>query len=173
MRLGDLYFEHCLHLFLERVKQSGSIERSISIGNRFTVCFKFAGEELVDRFFQAFAHLAGAGSTESPDLTLCVWDSRLAPDTIPPRPSWNDERLTERNFIRSRNLRIFSDVDPNTLSVLDTNRRIGLFWIADSNELPWLERAHPFSSIMSWWSLSEGLQFLHAGCVGTADQGCL
>lgn len=184
MRLADLYFNHCYQRFLEKEREAVGVRRFIRIADKFTVCLRFSDESLVEKFFRPFEHLStptyqtnselteSSDPTEPVDLTICVWDSLSAPGTVPPMPSW-DERMQGPQFGGSGNFRFFSDVNPNTLSLLDTNRSIGLFWINDSNHFPWVHSAHPFSAITAWWALTNGLLFLHAGCVATEDDGVL
>jgi|AGTN01.3.fsa_nt_gi hypothetical protein len=184
MSLAHLFFDHCHQLFLQRERESGGVRHLIRIGEKFTVCFRFAENQSVEKFLRPFAHLSVSEqefisehlSTSElpfePDLTICVWNSHEAPTAVPPRPTW-DEELRKPEIVSSGNIRIFSEVDPDTLSLLDTDRKTGLFWIDDFNQVPWMHMAHPLYVILAWWALSRGMQFLHAGCVGTPDNGAL
>lgn len=62
---------------------------------------------------------------------------------MPPKPSLDDS-VPKYEIIDAGNYRIFSEIEPDTLSLLDTDRRLGLFWINDFDELPWLR--HLFSN---------------------------
>lgn len=185
--MDEIDFDGCLKLFLEKERETGSVSHFIRIGEQFTICLKIAESPVdgklfaAEKFLRPFAHLltsqerslsANVEVSNPPDMTLFVWDSQSAPPTVRPNQLRN---VQERNseIVPNRNVRTFRQSAPDTLSLFDSERRTGLFWIEDFNLLPWSDTAHPLAIVLAWWAATRGMQFLHAGCVGISDSGAL
>ncbi len=59
------------------------------------------------------------------------------------------------------------------LSMLDTELSTALFRIPHSSRIRYYETGAPLREILYWWSRGRGLQFAHAGAVGTENGGVL
>jgi len=163
-------------------KIGGVLERYYAISG-FTVCLRFAGDRLIPQLTPALAHLA-TEPTASPALTICLWDSASTHTQLPLliaslvdllRQRWW-ELLDSRREIRryhSQRIRTSFFLGPDILSVLDTQRHVGVYWIDDAARIPYWERGSPFLAILSWWMETVNRHYVHAGAVGNRAGGVL
>jgi hypothetical protein len=109
------------------------------------------------------------------DLTLTVLNGTLA-GAIP--PPWNLPHTSPRHLERlhidqARGLRAFYDHDRRFWSICDAATRRGLFWIADTADVPFWEEAAPFKAIFNWFLAGTQATLLHAGIVTHRGRGVL
>lgn len=109
------------------------------------------------------------------DLTLTVLSGALA-GAIP--PPWNLPHTSPRHLERlhvdeARGLRAFYDHDRRFWSICDAATRRGLFWIADTVDVPFWEEAAPFKAIFNWFLAETRATLLHAGVVVHHGRGVL
>ncbi|MBW4576544.1 MAG: hypothetical protein KME08_14815 [Aphanothece sp. CMT-3BRIN-NPC111] len=166
----------------QRAKQNGDlINRFYNIGS-YTICLSFAGTGLVSQLTPAFAHLETM-PTETPALTVCLWDSASTGIKLPllvsslislVRSRWQ-EHLDIRGEIKGYNSDRFRTVFqwPATLSVLDLQQNLAIYWVDAAAELPYFERGSPLRTILNWWLENRDRQCVHAGAVGTPTGGVL
>lgn len=64
-------------------------------------------------------------------------------------------------------------LDGASVSGLDREARVALFWVESPERVPRYERAAPLRAILDWWGASSGWRVVHAGAVGTASGGAL
>jgi hypothetical protein len=153
------------------------VDRDYVIGG-YNIRLRFAGPTLIPRITPALGHLEVSVPHVAPALTICIWDSASTGAT-PPAPTWeasglegirgevvgyNDERFSTA---------IFNNVGRNTLSVLDRESNLALFWVLDEQALPMWEIAGPLRAILHWWMGDHGRRMVHAGAVGTPSGGVL
>lgn len=177
------YFEAVYTGFTRAIEKTGSVvERYFSIGG-LPVCLRFAGDRLVPQLTPALAHLAIAPS-DSPALTICVWDSASTTTQLPLllaslvdllRHKWWELLGPRREIKRYQGQRIRTSffLGPDILSVLDTQRHVGVYWIDDAARIPYWERGSPFLAILSWWMELRNRHYVHAGAVGHQSGGVL
>ncbi len=140
----------------------------------FPIRLSFAGDALVNRLIPALAHLKTAHICE-PLLTICIWDSTSTNTKIPP-PSWEGQHLQKRGEIWGlNNDRIHTSFmwGANTLSMLDYERNLGIYWLNNYELLPYWETSSPLRTILQLWLNKKGVQMVHAGAVGIAEGGVL
>ena len=109
------------------------------------------------------------------DLTLTVLSGSPA-GAIP--PPWNLPHTCPRHLERlhvdeARGLRAFYDYDRRFWSICDVPTRRGLFWIADTADVPFWEEAAPFKAIFNWFLAETRATLLHAGIVVHKSRGVL
>jgi hypothetical protein len=109
------------------------------------------------------------------DLTLTVLNGTPA-GAIP--PPWNLPHTSPRHLERlhvdeARGLRAFYDHDRRFWSICDAATRRGLFWIADTADVPFWEEAAPFKAIFNWFLAGTQATLLHAGIVAHRGRGVL
>jgi hypothetical protein len=153
------------------------VDRDYVIGG-YNVRLRFIGSTLIPRITPAVGHLEAPAPHVAPALTICLWDSASTGAT-PPAPAWeasglesirgevvgyNDERFSTA---------IFNNLGRNTLSVLDRESNLALFWVPDEQALPMWEIGGPLRSILHWWMGDHGRRMVHAGAVGTPSGGVL
>lgn len=147
-------------------------ERSVAVLDKFytigglLVRLRFAGPALLSRLTLALEHLS-APSGPDPALTVCIWDSEStgvtfpAPDHLPDEP-----RDTHENIVWHCGV-------SGVLSVLDIQKKLAVWWVADARHLPYSESGSPLLTILHWWLGTEGCQVVHAAAVGTSKGGVL
>lgn len=146
---------------------------TLAIGGR-AVRLRFAGAALVERVLPAFAHLPTVRS-ESPDLTVDLWDSVSTGTALPP-PPWKAADLVARGDVVSctgSRFRTAFFCDRQQLNVIDTARGQAVFWVRDAAAIPSWESAGPLRPILHWWAELRGRQFSHAAAVGVPSGGVL
>jgi hypothetical protein len=173
--------------FLEAARASGRIdERTFDIGGS-RVRFRSTSLELLELLSRAFTHLAT--TSDSPQLTLHLWESASGGTAGPPVPDVWDERAPGAVF-NYGDRRIRFGYRPGTgldesrfegyphqltpaLGVLDAENGKAWYWAADPSKIPYWEQATPMVHLLDWWLRDRGLFMLHAGAVGTPEGGVL
>jgi hypothetical protein len=165
------YFDSVYELFESAQRATGVVERRYVIGG-FLIRLSFAGAALLS-LTRALEHLA-TDDRSTPDLTICLWDSKSTGQRMVARP-WQEEDFLARGVIQGYNTkRIYTAFQHGSgaVSVLDTERNVAVFWAPDA-QLPYWEYGSPVRSILHWWLLSQGLQLVHAAAVGNSSGGVL
>ncbi len=170
---GAANFFEAVHQTFKRSEQvAGSIHRFYSIGD-YPVCLRFAGSALVPLITPALEHLAIPPSTE-PALTICIWESDSSGLDTPPAPPWSWNDYIVRGEVHGYNDdRIHTAFHVNTLSMLDANLDLGIYWVRSECQLPYYESGSPLLRILHWWMRRHGRQLIHAAAVGSAKGGVL
>ena len=176
------YFE-AVYTGFERAARriGGVVEHYYTIGG-LTVCLRFAGDSLISQLTPALAHLSAEPTT--PALTICVWDSAATETKLPLligslvdllRQKWWELLDIRREIKRYHGQRIRTSffLGPDILSVLDTQRHVGVYWVEDAARIPYWERGSPFLAILSWWMELRRRHYVHAGAIGTSAGGVL
>lgn len=142
----------------------------------FTIALSFAGTALLPIITPALSHLRiDADSTTAPDLNVYLWDADSTGTPLPRRP-WGENDVLSRGDIRGFDdpiVRTAYTLGPNTLSMLDTDTDVALFCTTSAEHIPTDYRGSPLLVILSWWTSTRGLQYVHAGAVGTPEGGAL
>ncbi len=130
-------------------------------GQRIRLCF--AASAFVPPLLPAIAHrlVQPAGI---PDLTLHVGDNRSTGCGLGP-PDAGDHCFTERGDIwtfHSEHVLSAWQGNDATLSLLDTRRRIGIFWLCGAGRPSRAVQASPFHTLIGWWMALQGLYPVHA-----------
>lgn len=165
------YFESVYELFESARQVTGSVARSYRIGG-YLVRLNFAGAALLS-LTRAIEHLV-TDDYESPDLTICLWDTESSGQRMIARP-WQEDDFLARGVIQGYNTdRIYTAFQHGSgaVSVLDKERNTAVFWAPDAR-LPYWEYGSPLRSILHWWLLGRGLQLVHAASVGNSTGGVL
>jgi len=166
------FFERCYERFLKAKALAGEINHFYRIGGT-TVCLKFAGDNMVSHLTPALEHLR-IQECDSPDVTLCIWDSdSTATKMVPPPCGW--DCFTDRGdiwgFNSSRIKTAFHWIE-NSVNLMDLETNTGIYWVQTAETLPYWVHASPLRSLFHWWMEKNGYQLLHASAVGT-DNGAI
>jgi hypothetical protein len=147
-------------------------ESHYTFGGR-QVCMRIVGLELAEHISRPFSHLKiNNDDTRIPDLTINLWDDRLASDDRCLHWSDNGTGWHEAT-LESPEGRFLGQRLPNTLSCLDRmNKRI-LGTIAWHDKIFIYERGKTLSRLLLNWCNDEGVQVTHAGLVSRGDRGIL
>jgi hypothetical protein len=147
---------------------------SFSLAGR-TIAITFASGRLEERMTRSLQHLRVPEDAARPDLRLHVWES--ARHDLPPPPvpelarSGDDEEA----------LYHFGDDDvegvyqrgPRALSVIDRRSAHAWYWIADEDDVSYIEAAKPFRLVLNWWLGERDLQIVHGGAIADEGRGAL
>ena len=139
-----------------------------------SIRFSFAGGAMRERLLPALIS-SPAGVGIEPDLTVRVWDCASAGLPAEGLP-WRPEDIGPRGAVdvaTNATIRTAFMVGSSALSMLDLERRIGLFRVRDAEALPWYERAAPFRTLLHWALELRGCRFVHAAAIATAQGGAL
>ncbi len=151
----------------------GPAERSLRVAGH-TVHLRFAGPVLVRPMTRAFAHLVSGPAVE-PGLTVHLWDSVSTGVPMPP-PPWGSGAYGARgevvSFLNER-IHITYNVLACSLSLIDLERGLALYWIPETDPFPMSESAGPLRTVLYRWMRSRGLYLVHAAAVGRPDGGVL
>lgn len=170
------HFKVVHRAFQTATQAAGTIERFYDLGGyRVKLCF--AGRALIQHVTPALAHRAAAPN-QKPDLTVCLWDTASTDVNMPP-PAWGGDAYGARGEIKG-----FNDARSQTnfqldgpalrvaaANMLDHELNTALYWIPDASQFPYYERSAPLRMILNWWMSRRGRQVIHAGAVGTAQEG--
>ena len=139
----------------------------------YPVCLRFAGSALVRLITPALEHLQ-CQPVSDPALTICIWESDQSGLEKPPAPPWSWDDYIVRGEVHGYNDdRIHTAFHVNTLSMLDANLNIGIYWVRDVSGLPYYESGSPLLRVLHWWMRKHGRQLIHAASVGTKEGGVL
>jgi len=162
-----VFFQTCYERFLKAKASAGEINHFYCIGGT-NVCLKFAGDNLVSHLTPALEHLRIL-ECDSPDVTLCVWDSdSTATEMVPPPCGW--DCFTDRGDIwgfNSRRIKTAFHWIENSVNLMDLETNTGIYWVQTAETLPYWVHASPFRSLFHWWMEKNECQLLHAAAVGT------
>jgi hypothetical protein len=163
------------------------LERDFALAG-VTVRLRSANSEMLRRLSTAFTHLRLAEPGD-PSFTINLWDSAAAGTPVPPLPHvpdgqppgafvyYSDERLRVGYQLGTsgdaRVLAVYPHEPTPVLSVLDTERAEGWYWVEDAERIPYWEQATPMVYLLDWWLRGRGLHLVHAGAVGTSRGGVL
>lgn len=147
--------------FQRATARLGEIDQRFHIGDQ-VVRMRFAGRQLADVLTPALAHLAcgGAGFDESTDLSIDVWESAVAPVTMP-QADWLRavsplEAFGPRDFV-------YLQPDIGMLTLLCGNRALVCF--REAAAIPTWEIAMPFRVTLNAWFQRQGGQIVHGAAV--------
>jgi hypothetical protein len=167
------YFQTVCKAFQVAAQATGIIERFYRIGG-YTVCLRFAGFALVSYITPALAHLE-ITPTNTPALTVHLWDSASTLSIMPPPPWQGDDHLAHgeiRGYSDNRICTAFNQ-ESKVFNMIDITQNLGIFWVRDATELPYYESAAPLRVILHWWMKQHNRQFLHGAAIGIKEGGVL
>jgi hypothetical protein len=167
------FFKNILDCFQRAEGQAGAETRYYRMGSA-VVCFRFAGEALINSLTPAFEHLTVAPVPDAA-LTVCLWDT-ASTGVKPPSPPWQNGDFLARGEVRGYNTERFTttyDLFARTVSVLDEEQRLAVHWMADAANVPDYEMGGPLRKLLYAWAQRRGQQVVHAGAVGRAEGGVL
>lgn len=166
------FFDSALESFHQSEALAGSIQKFYRLAG-FCFCLRFAGNAMVDLLTRALKHLEVEEG--APDLTICLWDA-VSTGGPPLRYRWKRNRCAIRGEVLdydSDRIHTLVDVHTQVLHLFDTERKIGLYWIYDWNQLPWWVGGSPLQHLLHWWMKSNGFQLTHAAVVGYPSSSVL
>ncbi|MBD2539475.1 serine kinase [Coleofasciculus sp. FACHB-SPT36] len=168
------FFNTVYELYEKAEAASGSIDRFYCLGG-FKIRLRFAGSALISYMTPALGHLA-TEAVSDPALTVCLWDS-ASTNTVMPPPPWqiNHHHPKRGEIIGFTNERIHTSFQWGAfaLSILDSDRNLGIYWVETTEQLPYWEAGSPLRTIFNVWMSKRGLQLVHAGAVGMPSGGVL
>ncbi|HTM07757.1 MAG TPA: serine kinase [Verrucomicrobiae bacterium] len=150
---------------------ANTIDRQYAIGG-YTIRLRFAGPALIPVITPALEHLTCDDSPAA--LTVYLWDDASGSSGTPPPPPWSwDEYMASGKLSAYCDGRIRAAFQYGSLSMLDIERDLALYWAPDARRVPYYESGSPLLTIFHWWMSRHGRQLIHAGAVGTAGGGVL
>jgi hypothetical protein len=168
------FFESVFDAYQQAETASGRrVDRFYRIAD-FVVRLRFAGPVLLSPVTRALSHLA-TGPVCNPALTVCLWDS-ASTGTLMPSPPWQVDDFRERGEIRGFNdgrIYTFFLMGPNSLSLVDMDRDLAVFWVKEARQIPNHDTCEPLRTIFNLWLGRHGVQLVHAGAVGRPSGGVL
>ncbi len=180
-----VFFDKLYQIFKEVERKTEYIQEQNFCIDDLHIQVLFANEELNNRLAPALDHLK-EDATNHPDLRICVWDEVSTGIKIPPPPwtgyhLYNPNQNTRFMYTPRGDIRGYKCDDVYTafhmgadvLTMLDTKRKLAIYWTRDARHLPVYESRSPLRTVLHWWLRQFGLQLIHAGAVGTRDAGVL
>ncbi len=176
----EAFFLSAHQAFELSARTAGAEQRFFKIGNQI-ICLQFAGKAMVSGLTRALAHLAIDPTVpdhkpdNTPDLTICIWDSQSTGVAMPP-PPWNADAYEARGQISSfwtQEINTAYYMGNGTLNMLHLGERTALYWLYDADDLNVYDRAMPLRNLLEWWMLAQDHYILHCAAVGTVTGGLL
>ncbi len=121
----------------------------------------------------ALTHLV-SNDAVAPSFRILAWDDASSSKSMP-APPWSTDAYGVRGEIEGFNddrFRTAYDHGANSLSMIDLERGIALFWMRDAAHAPQPDRATPFRTIFHWWAEANDSLFVHGAAVGS-DAGAV
>ncbi len=147
--------------------RTGAQTRHLDIGGQ-VFRLVFAGPALEAFAMPALEHLET--QAREPDVTFRIWDGAQSGVPMLEAPC-GKECLTERGDIwgmdSPRFLAAFRRFD-SSLSVFDTERALGVYWVSGRDSIPSVDRAAPFCCLFGWALRSRQRALVPAASVATA-----
>src|SRR5918998_3685898 len=169
------YFAAVHDTFLRAGEAAGGFVDHFYIIGGYHVRLRVAGPTLVPQITPALEHLKVPAPHASSALTICLWDS-VSTGATPPPPVWGEGDLPAGGEVPGYNDERISTtfmIGSGTLSMLDRESDLALFWVPDAQTLPGYEIAAPLRTILHWWMGDHARRMVHAGAVGTLSGGVL
>ena len=163
------YFQTAFSAFKRAVESAAEPESHFYQLGKMVIRLQFAGPQLVPKLTLALQHLK-TGPVVKPDLTIGIWDGKSTGVNLAP-PTNNSKDYISRAEIQgycTSSIKISHDVAGGVLNLLDLESNIALFWVKDSEVVPYYESAAPFRASLSAWFQVSGYQYLHAAAVGAS-----
>lgn len=130
---------------------------------------RIRSEEGFESVHRAFAHLRT--DIVVPDLEISV-----SQNSAMPSPPWTTDDYGSRGEIRGFNdarFRTAFDHLAGSLSMLDLERNLALFWTRDVEALPQAELGAPLKTILHWWLDARDALLVHAAAIGVGKGAVL
>lgn len=152
-----------------------SVVRYFQIADRI-ICMRFFGQSLAALLSRAIAHLAIEPVPQA-DLTIYLANSS---EISYPRPTfpWQgyydsyQRRGEVRGYVTDR-IYTAKQWGSDALVMLDQDRNIALYWVENSDCIPYWEIGAPLQSIFNVWLSRRQIQLVHGAAVGQIDGGVL
>jgi len=170
-------YHAALDVAFEQAAQAvGGVECRDFVVAGFCIRLRFAGSALITKLTPALEHLAIA-TPQTPDLTINLWDG-ASTDVMTPPPPWRDDAYAygahgEVRGYDSDRIRIVFNMYFDALSLLNVADNRAVFWVRDSDNIPFWETAAPLRILLHWWLGSRGLHFIHGAAIGIPTAGAL
>lgn len=168
----DEFFGELIDAFAGAVRAVGSTRVPATVAGR-DLELDFAGPRLEELILPPLRHLLSSAS--GAPFTIKIFDSASTGIRLPP-PAWGPNDYRAQGVIAGFNTDRFRTayrVEAGCLSMIDLERRTGVFWIRDPEAYPAWMRAAPLRTLLGWWASDQGLQLVHGAAVGSADTGLL
>jgi hypothetical protein len=140
------------------------VERDYAVAGH-SLRLRFANAALVPRLTPALAHLST--THRPPTLEVYLFDSASTGVPLPfPSPEVRAVFEAGEVWLYDDGPRhILFDAGFQTLTMLDEERRLGVFWTPDAMRLSYHETSFPLRQLWRWWLRPHRLQLAHAGAV--------
>lgn len=180
--LRDWFFESMSRYCESGAREPEVVERQFRIGGQ-VIRFRFPGALPPATLTRAFAHLAIPLDAD-PHLTVSLFDGASAPAPPPFLLKAYLSALAHNwpEFVEARGTLTHLHEPPvmaayhpgsDVLSLLHTERRIGLYYRRNAGQIPYYEVASPLRTMLHGWFRTQGRQFIHGAAVGTSAGGVL
>jgi len=139
------------------------------------ICLHFASHALIPLIAPAFGHLNLPNHPSNADLDVYLWDSKSTGIPMVQRP-WNYDAFSHKGMIKgfdSEFVKTTYQTDRDILSVLNLKNNKAIYWVSDTQVVPYFETGAPLLGILPQWFLEEGELFVHGGAIGMEDKGVL
>ena len=154
------FFNSAQDLFLTEVQNRGVERRAYNVAG-LPCATEIVGAGLSARLSRALAHLDSPAEPVA-RLTIRAWDGPMIP------APWSESEYGPRGLIRGFNTNRFLtafDHATESLSMLDRDRGLAIFWTRSAESLPTYESGAPFRTIFGWWMETQNRILVHAGAV--------
>ena len=167
------FFDGVHERYARAIARVGEVHRFYRVAGT-TVRLSFAGPKLVPFLTRALAHLE-IDPVEAPDATFCLWDSASTGVAMLPPPC-DREGFSDRGDLwgfHSRRIKTAFHYHDYSVNLFDHERRTGIYWVQNSQVLPYWVLASPLRTLFHWWMEANGGQLVHAAAMGAGGKALL
>jgi hypothetical protein len=167
----ELFFHELKQSFYQAKKAvGGTIDRYYQLGEKI-IQLRFAGPALISKLTPALSHLETQPHSQ-PDLTINLWDS-ASTGVQPPPPPWEPDDYLQFGQIRGYNNKRIKTVFMIALQMIDLELNEAVYWIPDTDDIPYYHSIRPLRSIINWWMNKFQHYIVHSAAVGLPEAGVL
>lgn len=166
-------FEKLHTKFEQATQQSGELSFHYRIAG-YVLHLRFAEPSLIDQITMAFEHLKVPEQVA--DLTICIIDnSKTAtqlqfPSPPPPQDFREGGKIT---LLRNQKIDVIHNQHNGSVSFINHQSNTAIFWIHNSQWLPWWVKGSPLLRILNVWMMRHKKYLTHVAAVGNKNAGVL
>jgi GT2 family glycosyltransferase len=164
------FFEQAYSQTLKAIPESARCVYDIQLADT-TIRLLFPNHAFLELLTPALQHLhvTQVNNKDSIDAYFYIWDSESTGLDMP-MPSCTKADYTDRGDIwgfDSKRYQLAFHWSDFSVNLFDLKKNIGIFWVQNSNSLPYWSKASPLRTLFHWWMKKNQAQLLHAAAIGT------
>jgi hypothetical protein len=163
------YFDQVLLLF--HSLSSYHTDQLSLAGRSIHLCTPSMG--LRDRLLPSLEHLVDTGILNQPDLTIWYAEDKDLHQKLKAPPWYGFNAQGYNETICQDDIQLFFQPWQTQLFLYSRSKKIGIYWVQQTNEVPWWECTFSFRILFHFWTRDLPAQLVHAGAMAKDGTGVL